>query len=403
MPLAFGEEMIPNPFLIYIFTFALALSSYWLEWSDIYPPLSEEVSHFLIATFAISLALALPLINRLRQARRGTSGIPGWVVWPMLLGMLADIGYAGGIPFIMVMRGIEFDYSQFGIPTFHVVLSTFSSAFAAIRFSDYVVTRNRRYLVEALIPPLFAIVTFTRGTAMTSLITFGFIWLAHRGFPGFRAMFCGLVAMLGVLYVFGVLGDIRSPGAIEEVGQPSAKFRQSEIPMPYFWTYIYVSSPLANFQNTVDSNWAANGSATQFIVAEMLPDFVSKRVLDVMGAEREDVARVAPTLNASSLYSKAFRYASWEGPAWMFAVLSLLIMVYVFMTWSGPFAVPALSILNTLVLLCIFENMISFTGMIMQLFWPLLLASCFPLSGEVMGSLNHRFGGSADGTKVTGS
>lgn len=300
-----------NPFIVYILAFGGTLLAYGFDWSTLYPRLSGDVVSFFIWTFLAALPLAAVVWPRLACVRRRKSALPGWMTKAMVVGMIADIAYAGGIPLFMVAAGSDFDYSQFGIPTFHVILVTFSSAYAAVRFSDFLISRRTRYLVDALIPLAFSVLTFTRGTAMMSLIAFGFIWLSHHGMPRLRSMIVGVVLGIGALYAFGVLGDIRSPGAIEEVGQPSSAFKKSIVPTPYLWTYIYVTSPLANLQNTVDAGERPNGSAVQFAAAELVPDFIGKRILEAMDVPREDVARVAPTLNAASIYARAFSYMGW--------------------------------------------------------------------------------------------
>lgn len=118
----------------------------------------------------------------------------------------------------------------------------------------------------------------------------------------------------------------------------------------------------------------------QFVAAELVPDFIGKRILESIGAPREDVARVAPTLNAAGVYARAFSYMGWVGAAIMFFVLSGVVVVFTWLMGGSPYAVPAIATLNTMVLLCIFENMLSFTGMVMQLFWMLVFAQFFPRS-----------------------
>ncbi|MBB6584424.1 O-antigen polymerase [Ralstonia solanacearum] len=367
-----------NPFFVYILAFGGTLLAYGLDWSTIYPRLSGDVVAFFIWTFVAALPLAATVWPRLLVAFRGRSGLPNWMTKAMAAGMIADIVYAGGIPLLMVAGGEDFDYSQFGIPTFHVILATFASAYSTVRFSDYLATRHKRYLVDALIPPVFSILTFTRGTAMMSLIGFAFIWLGHHGMPRLRSIIVGVVLGAAALYGFGVLGDIRSPGAIEDISQPSHSFRHSSVPSPYMWVYIYVTSPLANLQNTVNSSVRPNRSVVQFAAAELVPDFIGKRVLEAMDVPREDVARVAPTLNAAGIYARAFSYLGWAGAAIMFAALAVVVVCFTWLIGGTRYAVPAIATLNTLVLLCVFENMLSFTGMVMQLFWLLVFAQCFP-------------------------
>ncbi len=133
----------------------------------------------------------------------------------------------------------------------------------------------------------------------------------------------------------------------------------------------------------MNSSVRPNRSVVQFAAAELAPDFIGKRVLEAMDVPREDVARVAPTLNAAGIYARAFSYLGWAGAATMFAALAVVVVCFTWLIGGTRYAVPAIATLNTLVLLCVFENMLSFTGMVMQLFWLLVFAQCFPRSPTV--------------------
>ena len=77
----------------------------------------------------------------------------------------------------------------------------------------------------------------------------------------------GLIALF---YLNGVIGDVRSPGQ-ETAGAPSAAFRNSGIPRTYFWTYLYATAPLANFQLSVDKLTPGHGTWLEFIGTDCCP------------------------------------------------------------------------------------------------------------------------------------
>ncbi|WP_316897081.1 hypothetical protein [Ralstonia mannitolilytica] len=62
----------------------------------------------------------------------------------------------------------------------------------------------------------------------------------------------------------------------------------------------------------------------------------------------------------------------------MFSALAALIVMFTWAIRRSVYGVPAVAVLNTLVFLCVFENMLAFTGMVMQLFWMLVFAQFFP-------------------------
>ncbi|MBU9579621.1 hypothetical protein KTE26_14395 [Ralstonia mannitolilytica] len=380
--------MLNNPFSVYILSFAAVLAAYLLGWSNIYPPLSDDMLSFFGWSFAIAGVLGFAMHGWVRRAKPAKSGLPWWISYVLVIGYMIDMASAGGVPLLMVMRGAEFEYTEFGIPVLHVLVVTFGTAFAAIRFSDFLRARLMRYLIDAFIPVVFSILTVSRGGAIAIVLSFFFVWMVQHKKLGIIGWVCVTLIAASGMQAFGVLGEARSPDVIKDIGQPNSRFEHAHVPESYFWGYIYFTSPLANFQNTVDASYRPNGSVAEFVVAELLPDTISKRVLDAWGVQREDLARISPVLNASSIYSKAYSYLEWAGVYTMFAALSLLIVGYTFLIRRTRFAVPGIALLNSIVALCIFENMLSQTGVIGALAWPFVLSS-IPMKRDLSGVLSQ--------------
>jgi hypothetical protein len=83
--------------------------------------------------------------------------------------------------------------------------------------------------------------------------------------------------------------------------------------------------------------------------------------------------QVRPGMNISTIFGRSYGFFGWIGPAIMFAVLSTSIVVCLLVISRSPFRVPCLAPLNTLVLFCLFNNMLVSAAIIPQLVWPLLL------------------------------
>ena len=97
-------------------------------------------------------------------------------------------------------------------------------------------------------------------------------------------------AILGiVLYFFGVIGNIRQTQTKTEktyflrIAGATDKFLESGVPQEFYWSYIYLISPIGNLQNIVDHK--ADVFDTKnigfFTATELLPDFISKRVSSI--------------------------------------------------------------------------------------------------------------------------
>jgi hypothetical protein len=88
---------------------------------------------------------------------------------------------------------------------------------------------------------------------------------------------------------------------------------------------------------------------------------------------RVETPEVSKGLNVATIFGRAHVIAGWAGAVLMFAELCALILVYLRIISSSPYRVPALALLNMLILFSTFENMIAHTPVSGQLVWPLLL------------------------------
>jgi hypothetical protein len=382
--------MIKNPFVVLIGIFGAALLAYQLGWSSIYPEISYGVTWFFVALFAVSLVFAVvihPTVNRIRLHRPGT--LPIWMAWVLCIGFVADIAYTGGVPLWLLASGQEYSYTNFGIPTLHVAIVTFGGTFAAIRFADYLYSKNPWFFFQMLLPVIYDVLIVNRGAALITIVSWMFILVIKRGRLGIRLTTASAAAVLIALFVFGAIGNIRSGSdVIEEVAQPTEAFTDSGVPKPYFWAYVYMTSPIANFIQTTNEPSPLNSpEIAELVTSEMLPDFISKRVLPLIDAEsRAEFPQVSPALNVSTIFARSYIYSEWTGVAMMVAVFTLYIMLYVKLMSHSAYAVPALALTNTLVVFCVFDNMIAFTGMSLQLAWLLFM----PASRRIQRLKNRR-------------
>jgi hypothetical protein len=369
--------MLKNPFVVYICSFGAVLAVYQLGWSEIYPALSFDLLIFFGLTFLVSALLARGVSRTVRQTKEYQPGqLPKYTLLLLLVCFAADIIYTGGIPLIMVIDR-QFDYAgqDLGVPHLHVFTVTFASAFSTIRFADYLYSKRLRYLAEAILPLVYFILIFYRGPILICVVSWVFVFVIQRDRIGLLRGSVVAILFLVILHLFGVFGNLREgEGAIEALGRPTAAFRDSAIPRTYFWTYIYLTSPMANLQLAVDTTTPEGGRAAEFVVSEMLPDFVSKRILPLLGAEQVKPPQVAVGLSVASLYGRSYVYRGWLGPVLLFGVLAGLILLYLRLIRHSPYRVPCLALLNTLIVFCTFQNMIAFAGLMLQLVWPLFLS-----------------------------
>lgn len=378
--------MLKNPFLVYVAAFGAVLAIYQLGWSDIYPDLSWDFLLFFALTFLASLWLArsiAPFIDRTHDYIPGL--LPKYTGLFVVATFAGEIFLAGGVPLVSVIRGAKF-YALEASAT-HLHAFTFWSVYSAVRFADFLYSRRYFYLFEAALTLIFYLLLVYRGPAIMCVLSWIFVFVIKQGGLRFKHAAIAAGVVLSVFYVNGLIGDIRSPGQ-ETAGAPSASFRNSGIPQTYFWTYLYATSPTANFQLSVDKLKGERGSVAEFVAAEFLPDTISKRILPLLNSridtgsgslEKRDLLysweqpQISPGINIATLFGRSYGFFGWGGPVIMFLALSAFILIYVILIRNSPYRVPALALLNVLVVFCLFNNMLASAAMIPQLVWPLLL------------------------------
>jgi hypothetical protein len=375
--------MLKNPFIVYVATFATALAIYQLGWTDIYPPLSVDTLFFFGATFFSALLLATfvsPAIRAIDQYRPGL--LPRYFGIFIGATFLAEVALSGGVPLILIFGGAKF--ASLESTATHLHLFVFWSVYSTIRFADFVYSRRVIYLLEASLPVMFFVLFVYRGPAIICLLSWVFVSVIRHG--GFKLKHLILLFGAGMLalLVNGLLGNVRSPGK-ETMGSPSAAFRSSGVPQPFFWSYLYVTVPIANLQLSVDQLKEPQGTVEEFFASELLPDTISKRILPMLNPHitsgdgnlmsRDqlyswDKPQIAQGLNTSSIFGRAYGFFGWVGPTIMFVFLSAFIIFYLVLISRSPYAVPSLALLNTLIALCLINNMVASAAML-----PLLVVS----------------------------
>lgn len=388
-------RIFKNPFVVYIGAFASALLLYQLGLSGIYPPLNWELLLFFALTFAAALVLAVassPLVSAAGEYNPGI--LTKYAVIFVIVTFAVECYMMGGVPLFLVMRGAKFYEMEAAAHHLHVF--TLWSAFSTIRFVDFLYSSKPvryRYLAEAALVVVIYTLMIYRGPAIMTLCSWAFLTVIR--FNGLRPKyFAGiLAATVLVIYVNGSLGEIRSPGQADAlVAVPANRVHKSDQPLwppsKAFWAYLYATVPMANFQNAVDKMDDQKGTFLQFAVTELIPDTFSRRIMPLLYPVVESdkgafitrdqlytwkLPLVAEGLNTSTLFGRSYGYLGWSGPVLMFGALSVFSIAYMIVMSYSPYCVPALALLNTLVLFCLINNMLASAAMIPQLAWPLLI------------------------------
>jgi len=369
-----------NPFLIYIVAFVTVLLLCKLEWSTLFPPISNELYLFLIITFFISFYFAA-LLQRTRRInykeiiplQRGSL-----IMVLIFLGYVIEFIYYGGIPVFTYLSGSSLKFIHFGgIPTFHVLLISFNLFYSVYLFHVFISTRkiqNILYYLLSILPPFLI---FNRGMFINIFIGSCFVFMQSRKNISFKQLSLTIVALLVVLYIFGLSGNYRvshnrSSEAVLKFYEATPQFKESIVPNVYLWSYMYFAAPIGNVQNYIQ-NYEPKYSFRNFILKNIIPDFVAKRIIKVFDIKMTEPPIISPTFNVGSMYFRAYYDYGWLGMTIVFFFQCFLIFITMFLLPKrSSFSVTGIAVLSTIVFLNTFANIMIFSGISFQLFWIII-------------------------------
>lgn len=387
-----------NPYFFYCFAFICALVTYIFGWSDLYPALTLPLLAFLAITIIVAFVLGI-ITTKSRKilfkpidtnARR----------YPLLITLFIyilwtiEFLYAGGIPLLKILLKQPYDYRVFGVPSLHVFIVTFSSFYTIYLFHLYLSKKSKIILLLYLFNLIASLLIYNRAMLFFNLAATTSLYVTYRGTITKKQIAAGISGAVMLFFFFGVLGSLRvsreakktySNDDFLQTGKASESFRKSIIPSEFFWTYIYLSSPLANLQNninTYDVKPVTTKKFFEWINNEVSPDFISKRINAYININREEENTIPGPFNATTIFSRSFSYLGWAGLVSMFIVLSILPIAFLkLLSDSSPFFLTGIAILNTMFLFSVFDNTLRFTGLSFQLVYPIALNFAIPRSG----------------------
>lgn len=382
---------LTNPFAAYAAGFILAVSVYSLGYSDLYPPLQPSLECFLLGTCVICLYLARATSNIDRTSTFAPE--PLWahvMIFCALMGAFAiELAAFGGIPLLLIAADAA-SYGEFGIPVLHVAFFGTCHFYTVYWFDLFLLRRGSIFLGMSLVALATALLAVSRGGFVITVIAMVVVYLQRRGLSRRLLLIFAMVGSLG-LYGFGVLGDIRTHGVTGEslilrIGAASDKFRESPLPPEFFWAYLYTSSPLSNLQLNVTDRVRSDAPGLYFAL-ELLPDFVSKRIVSEADITASVPLLVSEQLNVSTMYGRAFALMGWPGVCISFLYFVLVSLICLKVLRHSRYLVSTIGILSSLAFLAIFDNMFVAAGGILQIIVALLLRLFEPRSPAIADEL----------------
>lgn len=387
-----------NPYYIHVISFVLVLFAYLFRWSDLYPELSLSLIIFLLCTIIIALIIGTAFVKDKVIVFENLSYKNNMQLITILI--LAGYGleflYAGNFPLLSIFGGPAVPYHEFGIPTFHVLLVTFNSFYAVYLFQLCLtekLAQRKKVIILFILTLVPSVLIMNRGMLVMIMMSCVFIYLIKFQYKITFKKIAGLaVFLLFALYLFGVLGNMRLNSMYQtntslndnelflDIGGATEEFRQSFIPKEFFWTYIYLTSPLANLQKTINEFEFTEDvnidSSFDFTVTQLFPDFISKRIVAIFNITSPNPIQITPELNVSTAFAQAYTILGWVGMSFFILFLFVLAFFYILSLKKikSPYFIVGVAIMNSIFLFNLFSNMFAFTGLSFQLIYPLLFS-----------------------------
>lgn len=361
LPTSYLTRVLANPFAAYAGGFLLAMWVYSLGYSDLYPPLQPLLVSFLLVTCVICGCLACAVGTITDTCRYGDESVQFHVMVFLVLTIVfvAECIYSGGIPLLSAAAGGESDYESFGIPTINVAFIGFTLFFAIYWLDLYLLRYGRVFLALSLMAASTSILIVHRGGFIIDFMAAIFLYVQRRGLER-KLIVTFSVIIAATLWGFGLLGDLRThnvsgESVILEVGRASDKFLNSSIPTEFFWPYLYISSPLSNLQLNI-TNRTATDAPGLYMELELLPDFVSKRLVPEEVVPATLPLLVVEQLNVSTMYARPFLLMGWLGVFLSFIYFVLIVVFCLTVLRGSKYFVATASILSSLAFLNIFPS-----------------------------------------------
>jgi hypothetical protein len=292
-----------------------------------------------------------------------------------IAGFAAEFAYFGGVPLLQGLSGAGVDYVGFGIPTFHVFLSGISSFYCVYWWDCYLRSKDIRFLLIASIAVIASLMMLSRGAVLIHIVAFLFAYGNRRGFRHRAILIGGLAA--AIVFGFGYLGQIRVASTTAEnfilmIGGANERFLNSKLPDTTFWFYLYVSSPLANFQY---SELHRTPDVIQWIglVVDGLPDFVSKYFISQDDLEAIAPLRIAKELTVGTAYARPILTLGWAGPYALHSMFLIFSYCTIQLSRKSTFYAAVLALLCAQGSLMFFDNMLTFAGALTPILVGLVL------------------------------
>ncbi len=372
-------KKIYNPNYIYILTFIFPFIIYSFGWSTLYPVLSMSLLWFYLASFAIYFITGY-ITNRMNPFyynKIDKASYNGFFV-SLILGLyFMEIALFRQIPLLGLISG-NFSYGdEFGIPVVHTLLVSFNSFYCVYIFHQYISKKDKTLMLQFLLLILPYVLLLYRSNILGIFVSCFFIFLFSTRIS-YKVVIISVMSVLGIFYTFGFLGNLRSADGdstyIARASGATEDFLESNVPKEFYWTYLYVASPVANLQNNINYTKQDEGGWNELVLNECFPDFMIK-FLPFVDRQEKSFYQINEFLNVGTIYVYGFSFLRWKGMIFMFFYFLFFInLYYVVLYKTKQYRIVGMALLFNMIIFANFHNTISYSASSLQLLYPVIFS-----------------------------
>lgn len=365
-----------NIFLINGLIWLLILVLYLLKWSDLCINLSPGLLFFisLIIVSSFIFAFIFRKYFCFRKLKRNPHKKPKGTIIILLLYAINFI-YSGSLPLFAVLGGNSMASANFKPLPLFFALNAINMFYCWYLFYIFLCFRKKRVIMELFLLLMMTLLLYQRQYLIFSLM--GFLVLILSSLIGkplkirykFIILFAVVVVALIGLYFFGIIGNSRyglwdknDSSMILELGKINSNF-PSWIPKEYAWTYVYLTSPLANLQYNYELGISPNSTLFGYFL-EFIPNFISK----YFSYETLEYVLIEPSLNVCTAYTIISLQSGIIGMVFFYIIQLSLCAIIVKKTYKSEMFVPICIALFYFLAMSFFDNPFRFETTAMMIF-----------------------------------
>lgn len=389
-------RILSNCYFIIGIALFISFMLYSFQFSAIYPDVSGSLLLFIISSCGMFLCMGASLHPIIRTwfrnsknnivKEQGSFRFNYKPIAMIVLFFIVEVLYNGKIPLLEMVRGNLYDYRDFTFPGVHVIFTSLTTFYCIKSYFDYLIHRKKKSFIASSICLCLFMLLMYRSYIVFCILNFIFLFVLYKRIS-FKKVTKIIVSALLLMYVFGLAGDLRTKAqtgdenfTVENIMRATdadTVFSEQQFLSPLYWAYLYISSPMANFQNTINEyeNHQEGSGGLKFVIYEILPDVVGKRVATLFGYEEENspLARVIDFLTVGTIFADSFVFIGWYGPIIMLIMMIITPLFFLQLCPKNSLFYVQFSICTILLVLCTFSNMLVYASLSLMLFYPLLL------------------------------